>query len=247
MEIVQGIDVFLESFAYLRSFTYPAEVVYSDSLGIVRDVNRTGAKARNEEIAYCGDSPEEAHQFLLNYDPKSRYFLLVMHSPEKDMNEVRDSYKALGYRLTSTEWLMVRNLENLPDYESPYKTHRVRTPEQAELMKIADGKQQIRSEDLTAEKPIIRMYYAENEGTPISWVKSIQKNTASCYVSSVYTQPDFRRRGIATALMYEMLKEDKEAGAKWSILLASSQGSKLYPKLGYETLGIMRIFKKSKK
>ena len=58
----------------------------------------------------------------------------------------------------------------------------------------------------------------------------------------MYAWPSHRRRGIGSALLCHMLKDDRRRGFKQSVLLASHTGALLYPKVGYEQIGLLYIF-----
>ena len=58
----------------------------------------------------------------------------------------------------------------------------------------------------------------------------------SCWVGTiynVYTYPEYRRRGLATAVMKELLIEAEKLELSSVDLLASEQGKHLYEKLGF--------------
>ena len=64
------------------------------------------------------------------------------------------------------------------------------------------------------------------------------------YVTNVYIEDLYRKRGIATDLMNEVMEDIKERGCKVIRLHASDQGRRLYEKLGFvdaEGLMIMRL------
>jgi predicted acetyltransferase len=56
-----------------------------------------------------------------------------------------------------------------------------------------------------------------------------------------------RRRGIGTALLAKMLRDDRAHGARQSVLLASHAGALLYPHVGYEQIGMLLMFVRRKK
>jgi len=58
----------------------------------------------------------------------------------------------------------------------------------------------------------------------------------------MYVQAQFRRRGIARALMSEMLRDDRAGGAKLAVLTASHAGAKLYPIVGYKQIGTLMLY-----
>lgn len=53
------------------------------------------------------------------------------------------------------------------------------------------------------------------------------------YVMSVYTKPEYRRRGISQALFAELLKEAKQKGCTEITLGASDMGRPMYEKFGF--------------
>jgi predicted acetyltransferase len=59
----------------------------------------------------------------------------------------------------------------------------------------------------------------------------------AAWVSNMFVEPDYRRRGIGRSMLARMLRDDRGRGATRSVLLASHTGAMLYPHVGYETLG----------
>ncbi len=53
------------------------------------------------------------------------------------------------------------------------------------------------------------------------------------YVSSVYTRPEYRRRGVARTLMEHLMARAREMGMSRLILWASEMGRPLYLDLGF--------------
>ena len=53
------------------------------------------------------------------------------------------------------------------------------------------------------------------------------------YVLGVYTEPEYRRQGIATGLMQRLLAEAKRLGLNRVELSASEMGKPIYEKLGF--------------
>lgn len=53
------------------------------------------------------------------------------------------------------------------------------------------------------------------------------------YVSSVYTEPAWRRRGVARRLMEQLVARAREMGMKRLVLWASDMGQPLYLDLGF--------------
>lgn len=65
------------------------------------------------------------------------------------------------------------------------------------------------------------------------------RNCPSGKIGTIYnvsTHPDYRRRGIATQLLKQLIQDAKERGVGKLYLTATDMGKPLYEKLGFETL-----------
>jgi GNAT superfamily N-acetyltransferase len=65
--------------------------------------------------------------------------------------------------------------------------------------------------------------------------------TQRAVILNVYTEPEFRRRGIARQIMLTILEWVKAQGFQAVNLHASSEGRDLYEKLGFEATNEMRL------
>ncbi len=138
---------------------------------------------------------------------------------------------------------MVHRLKRVLRPQSPATIHRVSTQELADRIASANGSRQILPEHLEARaRPPLRQYAAlTNEDTLAGWVRSVVVDDAT-WCSNMYVEPPHRRRGIASAMMCHMLRDDRAAGAKSAYLLASHTGAKLYTGMGYEHIGTLLVF-----
>jgi ribosomal protein S18 acetylase RimI-like enzyme len=55
------------------------------------------------------------------------------------------------------------------------------------------------------------------------------------YVLNVFVEPEYRRRGLAQALMTECMDEARRRGIRVVALHASQKGQPVYEKLGFTT------------
>lgn len=165
-----------------------------------------------------------------------------------DDKVVKAAYKARGYRLQVTFPFMVLDLNRRIRAESAFPCRRILTPEDAERVKraardvvmIAPGLLQPGDQD-------IRMYAPFDGDEAVGWVSSVRAISGVRYVSSAYVFEAYRRRGIGRALMSAMLDDDAALGARYSVLTSSVAGRSLYPSLGYEQIGLMKVFVAPKK
>jgi GNAT superfamily N-acetyltransferase len=65
--------------------------------------------------------------------------------------------------------------------------------------------------------------------------------TERAVILNVYTEPEFRKRGIARQVMLTILAWIKEHGLRGVNLHSSSEGRALYEKLGFEATNEMRL------
>ena len=61
------------------------------------------------------------------------------------------------------------------------------------------------------------------------------------YLMSMYTEPEFRRRGIATRTVREAIRWSKANGYSRLVLHASDNGRPVYEKIGFEPTTEMRL------
>lgn len=67
------------------------------------------------------------------------------------------------------------------------------------------------------------------------------KVTIRPYLLSMYTEPEFRRMGVASSIVKEAVKWSKKNGYSALLLHASKIGRRLYPKLGFKRTWEMRL------
>ncbi len=61
------------------------------------------------------------------------------------------------------------------------------------------------------------------------------------YIMGVFTRPEFRRQGLATAIMNTILDSLRSEGVQRATLRASPEGRLVYEKLGFEPTTEMRL------
>ena len=238
--IERGIEVFVRGFAFTRGFTHPCEVLRVGGVWVVRDGprRRAGDYRREEWIARGGDAVGVDR--AARAGARGRYTVCAVRTPEESFEEMRDAYKALGYRLKCTEPLMAHGLRRIPRVAEPFPVRRVMTKELADALAKAARARQILPEHLCDDAPL-RQYAALDGGRPVGWVKSITVGDAA-WVSNMYVRAEYRRRGIGRSLLAAMLRDDKKHGMRASVLTASHTGAMLYGSVGcYEQVGELLV------
>ena len=89
-----------------------------------------------------------------------------------------------------------------------------------------------------------RHYVAlDKDGDPLGCVVSAHIK-GDCYITFVATQPEARGRGVASDLVRAALREGLEDGCVTTTLESSKLGYGAYSRLGYQSLGALRMYEK---
>ncbi|MBI5706686.1 MAG: GNAT family N-acetyltransferase [Armatimonadetes bacterium] len=247
MEIPAAAVVFVKAFAMLKSSTYP--YVATDLLEqkpaskdrflwLMRDT--PGRKhARKAEVITYGVSPQEVADAVRDWRV-GWHFLGVMHESES-FEKVKVEFKASGYRSLATEWLFVHDLSSLPSYRSSIPVECVESRADAERLNRLAGGRVLRPADFEEQGVSFRQYVMADDVDVFGKVRSVAVGE-DAWVSDLWVRPIYRGRGYGKALMARMLGDDKEAGVRHSVLLASKDGARIYPVLGYRQLAVMQMF-----
>lgn len=234
-------EVFVHGFAFTRSITHPylAMQVEPDIWGL-RDAPRARVPMRGEEYVAYGVPPATLEEAARRH-ARGRYRICAIRAVGEPDIAIRGEFRARGYRLTTTEPLMTHNLGRIDPVPEPLPIVRLATSQQAQELAKAAGRRQILPEHLTASPAPVRQYMALDADVPVAWVGSAAAGGCA-WVTNLFVVPAYRRRGLARALLTRMLRDDRGEGAQASILLASHTGAKLYPTVGYETIGELFMF-----
>jgi ribosomal protein S18 acetylase RimI-like enzyme len=239
-DIEHAIEVFVRAFCFGRSRTHPYEFSQIDGIWWMRDAPRRNERNyRKEEWVAYGVEPATV-DVVRRKHTRGRYAICAMLEVSESDEAMRGEYKRLGYRLLVTEPMFVHDLKRIPRAASPAKLARVRTSEMAAQFGKATRSRPIPPQDLTSQAPF-RQYVALDGERIVGWVRSVRA-LDSAWVSDMYVLASQRRKGIGFALLTKMLRDDRAAGAKSSVLLSSHTGALLYPKAGYEQIGMLYIF-----
>lgn len=239
MTIPEAIEVFVKGHAYTRSATHPCEAVRLNGMWLMRDP--PGAKyERKKELVVHGLSPEDAVSRIREADV-GWHFVCHVHEPDGPFQELRAGYKEQGYRALATEWMFVHDLAHLPIPASTPLPRRVRSTEEAEFVRQAAGRKQILPVELSTDPAPLRLYAVLEGQEAKGWVRSVPVGD-DAWVSNLYVLEPERGKGYGFSLMAAMLQDDKAHGIRNSVLLASSDGARLYPHLGYRMVGVLQMF-----
>jgi GNAT superfamily N-acetyltransferase len=159
---------------------------------------------------------------------------------DEDDGPMRAAYRALEYRLETTEALMVHPLLQIPRTPEILPVNRVVTQERADQLAKIARKRLALPEHFGADSPL-RLYVALDGETPVGWLRSITVGNCA-WVSNVYVEAKYRRQGIGRSMLTTMLRDDRAHNIGQSVLLASHTGALLYPRVGYQQIGELFVY-----
>ncbi|MDE2126661.1 MAG: GNAT family N-acetyltransferase [Armatimonadetes bacterium] len=239
MDLEPALEVAARGFAELRSVTHPYLVDRVRGVLRLHDAPRKGYMRCEEYFATC-KTALELDGIAREYS-EAHYRLCLAHGPEESDAGIRSDFRNLKYRLRGTEAVFAHGLTRIEPAEGPLPILRVTTPELEAAQRKAAGSRMMRPEYITDGPAPVRMWAAFDGDMPVGWVLSVEAaGAASCL--SMFVQEAYRRRGIARALLGRMLAFDRDAGAVANVLLASREGAKLYPTVGYRHLGDLMVY-----
>lgn len=249
--INQALQTFLRGVSFTRGLTHPYLPEQVGPLWVMRDAPRKNKKYRTEEWVAFGLSPAKIDK-IVQQEARGRFAICAILANDELDEAMRAEFKALNYRLINTEPLMIHSLQEIPIFDEPAAIEQVLSWELADRVNKAARARQLLPEHLPKSdaederlRVPIRQYVAQINGEIVGRLASVVVDNAT-WVSNVYVTAEFRRQGIARAMMSQMLHDDKAAGAQQSVLLASHTGAKLYPIMGYEQIGMLYIYSPKK-
>ena len=241
------IDAAIETFAggwcYTRSFTHPYVATrLTPQVLQLHDGPRSNPNAdvRRDEFVCFGCSPSEALEISASA-AKGNFAICFVLPVGVDDTEVRKEFKALGCRLGATEAFMDNTQAHIEPTEPIIPIVRIADQAHADAIGKAWRRKQILSRDIGNESAIHRVYTIHDGEKFIGSCGSIRVGDAS-WISSLYVDAAYRRKGLGTALMTRVMADDRALGITKNVLLASHTGALLYPKVGYAQLGTLYIY-----
>lgn len=247
-DVGEAVQIFLRGFSVGKSLTHPYLCEPIDQLWALRDAPRRNPRNyRKEEWVAYGVEPRKVDAVARRHT-RGRFFVSAIENGDQPSETLKSAYKELGYRLIGTEPLFVHRLKRIPRPPAPVEIIRLNSKSSpalvTEFAKVTRSKP-LSPEYLSADAPF-RQYVAIDGKQVIGWVRSV-KALDSTWCSHMEVVARHRRRGIGTTLLAKMLRDDRTYKSRRSVLLASRLGALIYPRVGYEQIGVLRIYAAGKR
>ena len=246
MDLLDAVNTFARGFAASRSITHPYEVdrpAKPVRLFICRDApHPTPPRERRNREYLAVDLPPDVVVAAAGGQGRHRHVVCAIHAAADRDRALERAYAARGYRYLKQEPLFVRALPPAPRGSGPLPIRRVRTARAADAVATAARSRQIPLEQVGDDTAPSRLFAAFDGDAPVGWVCSVRVGNDSTWVANLFVRASLRGRGIGTALMKAMLRDDHRRGIRHSVLTASQAGARVYRKLGYEQVATVELF-----
>jgi GNAT superfamily N-acetyltransferase len=243
-ELPAGVECFARGFASTRALTYPCEATHFSGAWCVRDGPRRNAKNYRVEEWISAALPPRELLVLAQQQARGLFKLCHLVTTADEESAMRAAYRTLSCRLMTTEPMFVHDLRRMPLAHSPsgYTVERITTEDQMHLLwKANRNRKLILPEHLRPDSPVRCHMVLGPGGVPVGSVRSIGVGDRA-WVAGLHVDALHRRKGLGSALMAAMLRDDRSRGIRQSVLLASHTGALLYPKLGYRRIALLLLY-----
>jgi len=236
------LEAFVAGFSETRSLTHPynAAEIYP-SIWLLSDAPRRSGPYRKSEYIAFGHMPEVVMR-AIRASGSSRINLCIMSADQAGARIEKERYKQLGFRYLGAEPLFVADLGAYTPPSPCFDIRRVTTRSDADRIRTAARGRQISAANLASSTPKVRLYSAFAGDTPLGWVRSVTTHGDRAWVSNLFVRSESRGQGIGRSLITCMQQDDVRHGIRYSVLLASSAGARLYPHVGYVERGVLTMF-----
>jgi GNAT superfamily N-acetyltransferase len=232
-----ALDRLIEAISHLYGSVPAATPVGGGALHHIRYGQPAFEIGITDEFFVIGAAPKEAVLAVRCAQAGSGHCLTVF-GPAPEIAVL--SYADLGYRPVEQLFLMARSPIGPPASQTGLTVRQVKTPAEQERINACREKQVIKPEHLA--DPAVAHYYADLDGQPVASGILVLADRTVAYIADMFTRPQYRGCGIASALLQRMLADAAAAGAQRSILLATAAARSIYRRLGYEDLALAQVF-----
>ena len=88
-----------------------------------------------------------------------------------------------------------------------------------------------------------RTYYLEQEGQMVASTSTAAENSMSAMIVGVCTHIDYRRKGLATAVMQKLFKDVMNEGKLLCLFYDNPNAGRIYKRLGFVDIGMWTMYR----
>ncbi|MBT2638217.1 MULTISPECIES: GNAT family N-acetyltransferase [unclassified Bacillus (in: firmicutes)] len=88
-----------------------------------------------------------------------------------------------------------------------------------------------------------RTYYLEQDGQMVASASTAAENSMSAMIVGVCTHNDYRRKGLATAVMQKLFKDVMDEGKSLCLFYDNPEAGRIYKRLGFVDIGLWTMFR----
>ena len=242
---------------YIQTFTYSFEAAYDSSHEkidntVIFHYGQEFSDSPFEVVPYqsivfaVDETPEEISRIINSYKFKGdgSFAIQVFHE-ELNPQKYKMRYQPLGYEYFLPNILQLANLPT--SFEKPdIAVHQITKPDQANFINNTFSNFKPFPKKVIGSAGSMA-FYAEIDKQAAGWSYLIRKNNHTAYVAGMFTQPEFRQKGVSTAMLYEIHRCVSEMGIRKMILVPSFMAWNFYTKRGYDTIAHFSTFLPSEK
>ena len=239
--IARAIEAFVHGFCFTRSFTHPFVADLVGPVWVVRDAPCQRGDYRREEWIAHGVPPEEVDR-LARAQTRGGFAICAIRSIDEPEEPLREGYKALGYRLGTTEPLMVHHLHASPAPPPPCGSSASTTQAMADRLARAARRDRCcpstsrtaRACGSTSRSTTAASRSAGSAASPRARAPRGARTCSSTRNSAAAASPGRCSRECSATTARPVQRV--------AVLLASHVGAKLYGAVGYEQIGTLLMF-----
>jgi GNAT superfamily N-acetyltransferase len=169
------------------------------------------------------------------------HVLNVYHDAQEFPRTLIQQYASLGYDLLYTSAVLAKQPEPARELETVV-VQELRTEGQRMLVNLTHQDHQP-VPDAVLGDPWIHPFFAVLDGQAVGWGLLVTNVDGVGYVSDMFTLPDYRGRGVATALLDRLESKALELGIGWVTLTPSFMAWSFYQRVGYAPVAWFTAFK----
>ena len=88
-----------------------------------------------------------------------------------------------------------------------------------------------------------RTYYLEQDGKMVASAATAAENSMSAMIVGVCTHKDYRRKGLATAVMQKLFKDVMDEGKLLCLFYDNPEAGRIYKRLGFVDIGMWTMYR----